>query len=111
MALEWQPSRELSVGRASRTVDAHDDVNRGQSSNDVFPSAMHIALALQATTPEQFDRWVDPAQLLAPRASWRVLARPGAHAASAASHRRPAQLASSWRHDAVSTKRLPWAWE
>jgi fumarate hydratase class II len=27
------------------------------------------ALALQATTPEQFDRWVDPAQMLAPRAS------------------------------------------
>lgn len=27
-------------------VDAHDDVNRGQSSNDVFPSAVHIAAAL-----------------------------------------------------------------
>lgn len=28
-------------------VDAHDDVNLGQSSNDVFPSAMHIAVLLQ----------------------------------------------------------------
>ena len=26
-----------------RTVHANDDVNRGQSSNDVFPSAMHVA--------------------------------------------------------------------
>ncbi len=34
--------------RAARTVDAHDDVNLGQSSNDVFPSAMHVAVALQA---------------------------------------------------------------
>jgi fumarate hydratase class II len=34
-------------GHASRSIDAHDDVNRGQSSNDVFPSAMHIAVALQ----------------------------------------------------------------
>ncbi len=31
----------------ARGVDAHDDVNMGQSSNDVFPSAMHIAVALQ----------------------------------------------------------------
>ena len=31
----------------ARGVDAHDDVNLGQSSNDVFPSAMHIAVALQ----------------------------------------------------------------
>ncbi len=29
-------------------VDAHDDVNLGQSSNDVFPTAMHVAVALQA---------------------------------------------------------------
>lgn len=29
-------------------VHPQDDVNRGQSSNDVFPSAMHIAAALQA---------------------------------------------------------------
>jgi hypothetical protein len=29
---------------------------------------LFAALALQATTPEQFDRWVDPAQMLAPRA-------------------------------------------
>ena len=31
-----------------REVDAHAHVNLGQSSNDVFPSAMHIAVALQA---------------------------------------------------------------
>ena len=31
-----------------RPVDAHDEVNLGQSSNDVFPSAMHVAVALQA---------------------------------------------------------------
>ena len=33
---------------AVRKVHPHDDVNLGQSSNDVFPSAMHIAVALQA---------------------------------------------------------------
>ncbi|WP_088278445.1 lyase family protein [Ideonella sp. A 288] len=36
-----------SVGTA-RPVDAHDEVNLGQSTNDVFPSAVHIAVALQA---------------------------------------------------------------
>ncbi|MGE5129140.1 MAG: class II fumarate hydratase [Sphingomonadaceae bacterium] len=30
---------------ARRLVHANDDVNRGQSSNDVFPTAMHIAAA------------------------------------------------------------------
>ncbi|WP_257755331.1 class II fumarate hydratase [Burkholderia glumae] len=30
----------------SRKVHPNDDVNRGQSSNDVFPTAMHIAAAL-----------------------------------------------------------------
>ena len=29
-----------------RLVHANDDVNRGQSSNDVFPSAMHVAAVL-----------------------------------------------------------------
>ena len=29
-------------------VDAHDDVNLGQSSNDVFPRAMHVAVSLRA---------------------------------------------------------------
>ena len=33
---------------AARRVHPNDDVNLGQSSNDVFPSAMHIAVALQA---------------------------------------------------------------
>ena len=35
-------------GTAAQKVHPNDDVNLGQSSNDVFPSAMHIAVALQA---------------------------------------------------------------
>ncbi len=31
----------------ARVVHPNDDVNRGQSSNDVFPTAVHIAVALQ----------------------------------------------------------------
>ncbi len=33
---------------AARKVHPNDEVNLGQSSNDVFPSAMHISVALQA---------------------------------------------------------------
>jgi len=36
----------LGQARGSRTVHPNDHVNRGQSSNDVFPTAMHVALAL-----------------------------------------------------------------
>jgi fumarate hydratase class II len=43
--LASQPLR--AWGAASVQVDAHDDVNLGQSSNDVFPSAMHVAVALR----------------------------------------------------------------
>ena len=32
---------------AARLIHPNDDVNRGQSSNDVFPTAMHIAAAMQ----------------------------------------------------------------
>ncbi len=32
----------------SRSIHPNDDVNLGQSSNDVFPTAMHLAVALQA---------------------------------------------------------------
>lgn len=39
----------LGAGRGSRTVHPNDHVNRGQSSNDVFPTAMHVALALAIT--------------------------------------------------------------
>jgi fumarate hydratase, class II len=39
--------RDRGMASAAPQVDAHDDVNRGQSSNDVVPSAMHIAAALQ----------------------------------------------------------------
>ena len=48
-------SRALEATRASgaagvgaRSIHPNDDVNLGQSSNDVFPTAMHIAVALQA---------------------------------------------------------------
>jgi len=41
-------SRSLSQGPgAGHPVHPNDDVNLGQSSNDVFPSAMHIAVALK----------------------------------------------------------------
>ncbi|WP_341890680.1 class II fumarate hydratase [Variovorax sp. YR752] len=33
---------------AARRVHPNDDVNHGQSSNDVFPTAMHVAAVLQA---------------------------------------------------------------
>jgi fumarate hydratase class II len=33
---------------AARNIHPNDEVNLGQSSNDVFPSAMHIAVAVQA---------------------------------------------------------------
>src|SRR5580658_9511604 len=35
----------LAAQMAQTAVHPNDDVNRGQSSNDVFPSAMHIAAA------------------------------------------------------------------
>jgi fumarate hydratase, class II len=42
-------SRALRQGAdGSPSVHPNDDVNLGQSSNDAFPSAMHIAVALQA---------------------------------------------------------------
>ena len=44
-------ARSLAGGAgAGRAVHPNDDVNRGQSSNDVFPSAVHVAVALQART-------------------------------------------------------------
>ena len=38
-----------STAAAERAIHPNDEVNLGQSSNDVFPSAMHIAVARQAT--------------------------------------------------------------
>ncbi len=35
----------LGFGRGEKAVHPNDDVNRGQSSNDTFPTAMHIAAA------------------------------------------------------------------
>ena len=40
-------TRALALQGHTTSVHPNDDVNRGQSSNDVFPSAMHIAVALQ----------------------------------------------------------------
>ena len=36
-----------------RSVHPNDDVNLGQSSNDVFPTAMHVAAALAAARKVQ----------------------------------------------------------
>ncbi|MCS6838110.1 MAG: class II fumarate hydratase [Bdellovibrionaceae bacterium] len=33
----------------NKAIHPNDDVNKGQSSNDTFPSAMHIAVAMEAT--------------------------------------------------------------
>jgi len=38
----------VAGGATAPKIHPNDDVNLGQSSNDVFPSAMHIAVALQA---------------------------------------------------------------
>jgi len=44
-------SRALGGGMGSaRRVHPNDDVNRGQSSNDVFPTAMHLAVVGQTGT-------------------------------------------------------------
>jgi fumarate hydratase class II len=37
----------LGQPRGSRTIHPNDHVNRGQSSNDVIPTAMHVAIALE----------------------------------------------------------------
>ncbi len=39
----------LATRTLGRTVDAHDDVNRGQSSNDVMPTAIQASAALAVT--------------------------------------------------------------
>ncbi len=66
-------SETLGGGRgAARRVHPNDHVNRGQSTNDTFPTAMHVAVvvqthqrllpalaALQGTFSEQAVRWAD----------------------------------------------------
>lgn len=42
--METMESRHTQAGK----VHANDEVNLGQSSNDVFPTAMHISVAMQA---------------------------------------------------------------
>ncbi|KAL0483168.1 fumarate hydratase, class II [Acrasis kona] len=41
-------SEILGGGKGSKLVHPNDHVNRGQSSNDTFPTAMNIAIAVQA---------------------------------------------------------------
>jgi fumarate hydratase class II len=43
-------ANEVIASLAGEDVHANDDVNLGQSSNDVFPSAVHLAALDQATT-------------------------------------------------------------
>jgi len=38
---------ELAKRRLGRPIHANDDVNRGQSSNDVIPTAIHVSAALE----------------------------------------------------------------
>ncbi len=40
-------NQALTASTPKQTVHPNDDVNLGQSSNDVFPSAMHLAVLLQ----------------------------------------------------------------
>src|SRR4051794_41611003 len=42
-------ANEVIAALAGGKVHANDDVNKGQSSNDVFPSAVHLAALDQAT--------------------------------------------------------------
>src|SRR3954454_11472345 len=42
-------TNEVIAALAGGKVHANDDVNKGQSSNDVFPSAVHLAALDQAT--------------------------------------------------------------
>jgi len=44
---------EVVAHLAGPSVHPNDDVNLGQSSNDVFPSAMHMAVALHAKSSLQ----------------------------------------------------------
>ena len=44
---------EVVAHLAGPSIHPNDDVNLGQSSNDVFPGAMHLAVALQAKTSLQ----------------------------------------------------------
>lgn len=44
---------EVVAHLAGPQIHPHDDVNLGQSSNDVFPSAMHIAVAFSAKSQLQ----------------------------------------------------------
>jgi fumarate hydratase class II len=43
-------ANEVIAGLAGEDVHANDDVNMGQSSNDVFPSAVHLAALGEITT-------------------------------------------------------------
>ena len=44
---QQQPQQQPQQAVELRAVHPNDHVNRGQSSNDTFPTAMHVAVALQ----------------------------------------------------------------
>lgn len=46
-SVDAAPPAPLDAAKSARAVHPNDHVNLGQSSNDVFPSAMHVAAALQ----------------------------------------------------------------
>ena len=48
LASQTHAQNDLSANAIALKIHPNDDVNLGQSSNDVFPSAMHIAVALQS---------------------------------------------------------------
>ncbi len=61
-------ANEVIASVAGQGVHANDDVNMGQSSNDVFPSAVHLA-ALEETTSELLPALRGLAATLAAKAS------------------------------------------
>src|SRR6266545_3904067 len=46
----WLGRIKLAAARVNAELGLHDDVNWGQSSNDVFPSAVHLAALDQLTS-------------------------------------------------------------
>ena len=46
---------ELAVGTLEKPLHPNDDINMSQSSNDTFPTAMHIAACLLYTSPSPRD--------------------------------------------------------
>lgn len=53
MSTPAAPPPATSAVPSSLGVHPNDDVNLGQSSNDTFPTAMHVAIALQVRALQQ----------------------------------------------------------